>query len=155
MAIKRAVVLAILVLASTAGAVLATHTSSGLTTLATWRGSMDRADLTTLARELGAMHSMGGSDLFVVRASLAPGGTTDWHGHTGPSIVIVTQGAIEVTQATPSGGCTAATYTMGQAFYHTELAHTFVNRTASTAEFLVAYFVPGGSPVTHPPAPVC
>lgn len=155
MAIKRALVLAIVVLASTAGAVLATHTSSGLSTLATWRGSMDRADLSSLARELGAMHAMGGSDLFVVRAALAPGGTTDWHGHTGPSIVIVTEGALEVTQATPSDGCAVATYAKGQAFYHTEQAHTFVNRTATTAEFLVAYFVPGGSPVTHPPAPAC
>lgn len=155
MAIKRAIVLAIVVLASTAGAVLATHTSTGLTTLATWRGSMDRADLIALARELGAMQAMDGSDLFVVRASVAPGGTTDWHGHTGPSIVVVTEGALEVTQATASGGCAVATYTRGEAFFHTERAHTFVNRTGTTAEFLVAYFVPGGSPVTHPPAPAC
>lgn len=155
MTVKRATLLAIVILASTAGAVFATHTSTGLTTLATWRGSMDRADLSALAHELGAMHAMDRSDLFVVRASVAPGGTTDWHGHTGPSIVIVTEGALEVSEASRSGGCTVATYAKGEAFFHTERAHTFVNRTATTAEFLVAYFVPGGSPVTHPPAPAC
>jgi hypothetical protein len=159
MAIKRSFLLAILIMAATAGVALATHTSSGLATLATWRGTMDRADLSALARELGAMHQMDRSDLFVVRASLAAGGTTDWHGHTGPSIVIVTEGALvgalEVSQAIPSGGCSVATYGKSEAFFHTERAHTFVNRSATTTEFLVAYFVPGGSPVTHPPTPAC
>ena len=153
MAIKRAFMLGIFTLAVTASAALATHTASGLTTLATWRGTMDRADLSSLVRELGPMHQSATSDLFVVRASLAAGGTTDWHGHTGPSIVIVTSGSIAVTQATPGGGCDVATYNAGQAFFHTERAHTF--RATAPAEFLVAYFVPGGSPVTHPPAPSC
>ena len=155
MAIKRAVLLTVLVLATTAGAALATHTATGLATLATYRGTMDRADLNGLLRELGQMQAMRRSDLFVVRASLAAGGTTDWHGHTGPSIVVVTEGTIEVTVATRSGGCAVATYAKGEAFYHTERAHTFRNRTATTAEFVVTYFVRAGSPVTHPPAPAC
>ncbi len=155
MKLRRGFLLGIVMAAVWAGSVLATHTSSGLTTLSAHRGSMDRADLATLVRELGASHAMSGSDLFVVRASLAAGGTTDWHGHTGPSIVIVTSGAIEVTTATPGGGCSVETYDAGKAFYHSEKAHTFVNRTAASAEFLVAYFVPAGSPVTHLPAPAC
>lgn len=155
MAIKRAAILTILVLATTAGAVMATHTASGLATLATYRGTMDRADLNGLLRELGQMQTMRRSDLFVVRASLAAGGTTDWHGHTGPSIVVVTEGTIEVTERTRYGGCAVATYAEGEAFFHTERAHTFRNRTAATAEFVVTYFVPAGSPVTHPPVPSC
>lgn len=155
MAVKRGLLLAIVVLAVTAGAVLATHNASGLATLATWRGTMDRADLSSLVGKLGDMHRIGESDLFVVRASLAAGGSTAWHGHTGPSIVVVTDGSIEVSEATPSGGCAVTTYHKGDAFFHTERAHTFDNRTATTAEILVAYFVPSGSPVTHPPAPAC
>ena len=153
MKIKRALLLAIVTVAATAGAALATHTASGLTTLSTWRGTMDRADLSSLVRELGPMHRMDRSDLFVVRASLAAGGTTDWHGHTGPSIVVVTVGALEVTHATPSGACTTATYRAGEAFFHTERAHTF--RASVASEFVVTYFVPAGSPVTHPPVSSC
>jgi len=63
--IKRALLLAIVTVAATAGAALATHTASGLTTLSTWRGTMDRADLSSLVRELGPMHRMDRSDLFV------------------------------------------------------------------------------------------
>lgn len=152
MKLKRGLLLAILVVAASASAALATHTATGLTTVATWRGTMDRADLKALDRELDPKNSR---DIFVVRASLAAGGTTDWHGHTGPSIVIVTEGELEVTDATRSGDCTVATYTKGEAFFHTERAHTFVNRTSTTVEFLVTYFVPSGTPVTHPSAPTC
>lgn len=155
MAIKRSVGLALVVLVVTSGVAIATHTATGLTTLNTWRGTMDRADLSTFAGQLGSSHRMRTSDLFVVRASLAAGGTTDWHGHTGPSIVLVTSGAIEVVETTPSGGCEATTYSTGEAFYHIQGAHTFNNVGTTTAEFLVTYFVPSGSPVTHPPAPAC
>jgi len=53
------------------------------------------------------------------------------------------------------GRCDTATYRRGEAFFHTERGHTFVNPSAMTAEFVVTYFVPAGSPVTHPPAPAC
>lgn len=155
MAIKRSIGLALVGLVVTAGVAVATHTATGLTTLNTWRGTMDRADLSTFAGQLGPRHQARTSDLFVVRASLAAGGSTDWHGHTGPSIVLVTSGAIEVVETTPSGACESTTYHAGQAFYHIEGGHTFINGSTTTAEFLVTYFVPSGSPVTHPPAPEC
>lgn len=158
MNLKRGLALATAMVIATAGGAMASGLPGavGLTPLGAWRGTMDRADLSSLVRELGSVHQKDRTDLLVVRASLAANtGSTSWHGHTGPSIVIVTAGAMTVSEATPSGGCATATYGVGEAFFHPEGAHNFENDTTSAVEFLVAYFVPAGSVITHPPAPAC
>jgi len=149
---RRALILAVLVALATAGAVLATHTSVGLTSTLLGRGQWDRADLVTFVRELGAMHAPATSTVAVVRATLAAGGTTDWHGHPGPSVVVVTVGTIRVVEPAPRGGCTTADYPAGQAFFHSEGAHTFLNPGTSPAEFLVTYVAPPGPLLVHEPA---
>src|SRR5215467_9863164 len=49
----------------------------------------------------------------VAHLTLAPGGTTGWHAHPGPVLVIVTTGSVTKYSAQDS---TAHTYTAGQAF---------------------------------------
>jgi hypothetical protein len=150
MAIRRSLALAIVVLATTAGAVFATHTSAGLSSTLLARATWDRADLSALAHELGALHQLDGSDVVVVRATLAPGGTTDWHGHPGPSVAVVTSGTIRVLEPAPGQGCIVTDYASPQAFFHSEGAHNFVNPSTTTeAEFLVTYFAPAGPLLSH------
>ena len=153
MTIKRASLIAVVVLMLSAHAALATHTSTGLTSTLLGRGTWDRADLGELVNELGDFHRGSGSDVAVVRAALAPGGTTDWHGHPGPSAIVVTAGTIRVIQAIPGGRCGVSDYATGQAFFHSQDAHTFINPGASTAEFYVVYFSPAGPLLVHEPDP--
>jgi len=150
---RRAFILAVLVGAATAHAVFATHTSTGLTSTLLGRGQWDRADLAAFVRELGAMHAPAKSDVAVVRATLSAGGTTDWHGHPGPSVVVMTVGTIRVIEPASGGGCTTADYTAGQVFFHSEGAHTFLNPGTSPTEFLVTYIAPPGPLLVHEPAP--
>ena len=49
--------------------------------------------------------------LTIARLTFAPGGTTGWHVHPGPALVIVTTGALTKYSA---GDCTAQTYTAGK-----------------------------------------
>lgn len=155
MNLKRAALLALVALTLTAHAALATHTSSGLSSSLLGRGTWDRADLAALVRGLGASHHMSGSDVAIVRATLAAGGTTDWHGHPGPSAVVVTAGSIRVVQALPGGTCSTTDYAAGTSFFHSEAAHTFLNTGAITAEFYVVYFAPAGGLLVHEPNPGC
>lgn len=154
---RRAFILAILVAVpvavAAASAVLATHTSAGLASTLLGRSQWDRADLTAFVRELGAMHAPATSDVAVVRATLSAGGTTDWHGHPGPSVVVVTAGTIRVIGPASGGGCTTVDYPAGQAFFHSTGAHNFRNPGSSPAEFLVTYVAPPGALLTHEPAP--
>lgn len=153
MDIRRSLALAVIGLVMSAGAVLATHTSSGLSSTLLGRATWDRADLSALAHELGSLHRLAGSDVAVVRATLAPGGTTDWHGHPGPSVVVVTSGTIRVLEPAPGKGCVVTDYAAPRAFFHSEGAHNFVNPSNTTAEFLVTYFAPAGPLLSHEPDP--
>ena len=155
MAIKRAAILGTLLAVTTVSAVLASHTAVGLSSTLLGRGTWDRADLSELVNELAPMHRATSSDVAVVRATLAGGGTTDWHGHPGPSVVVVTAGELDVTEPAPGGGCATTRYRAGQAFFHTEGAHNFVNPSGTVqAEFLVTYFAPAGPLLVHEP-PAC
>jgi hypothetical protein len=149
MKIKRGFALAFVALALAVSSASATHTSIGLSSSLLGRGTMDRADLSALVRELGAMRALSRSDVAVVSASLQPGGTTDWHGHPGPSIVVVTAGTIRLLEPT-ANGCRVSDYSAGEAFFHREGNHNFVNPSGTvTAQFLVTYFAPAGPLLLH------
>ncbi len=78
----------------------------------------------------------------LVRATLDPHGSTGWHGHPGPSMVIVATGTLTMLEAGDDGGCSVHAFRAGSAFGHPEHVHNFVNRTDAVVEFYVAYFVP-------------
>jgi hypothetical protein len=104
------------------------------------------------------MQARQNTDVAVVRATLAPGGSTGWHGHPGPSIVIVKTGALTMREpsrhehgqhrAIGRGAwrrCSEQTFPAGSSFVHPEHEHDFVNQTNVVAEFYVVYLVPAGA----------
>ncbi len=105
------------------------------------------------------------TDVVIVNAKLKPRGSTGWHGHAGPSIVIVKSGLLRMYEANHHGhshhrggshGCRFEEFGPGKAFVHPTHAHNFVNESDVEADFYLVYFVPeGASPmpidVTPPP----
>jgi hypothetical protein len=152
MRFRRSIFLAVIALAATAGLVLAAPvklTSSGLA-----RGTWDRAERTEFLSALAGQGMLASSDVFIVQATLGPAdaadprpGATDWHTHTGPSVVVVKQGTLSVSMPMPGGGCMTHEVAAGQSFFHTAGLHNFVNNGTSVAEFYVVYFVPAGPPL--------
>lgn len=158
MRLRRSAALAAILLAVTAGIVLAAPVKLSSTPLA--RGTWDRADRTAFLSALAAQGKLASSDVFIVKATLGPSdstdarpGTTDWHTHTGPSVVVVTQGTLTVEM--PMGGqCMTHEIGAGRSFFHETGAHNFTNNGTAVAEFYVAYFVPAG-PVLVPATSPC
>lgn len=163
MALRRSIALAAITLLITSGVVLATHApATGLQSFLLARGTWDRAERGEFVDALRDQRRLESSDVAVVRATLTPGGTTNWHEHPGPSVVIVSMGSITVTEVNRNGSCTDTTYDADPAtaapgaFNHTARIHSFTGG-ASGAEFYVTYFAPvGAGLLVHPgPLPTC
>ena len=92
----------------------------------------------------------------VEHLTFAPGGTTGWHVHPGPVLVIVKTGSVTKYSA---DDCTAQTYTAGQAFVENGPADENMvrNNTSAPAETIVTFITPPGAPVRDdaPPPPDC
>lgn len=84
------------------------------------------------------------TDVALVNAKLAVGGFTGWHGHAGPSLVVVKTGQLTM-YAPDRHGCDASVHNAGTTFVHPEGAHNFVNTAAGETEFYIVYFVPAGA----------
>jgi quercetin dioxygenase-like cupin family protein len=84
------------------------------------------------------------TDVALVNAKLAPGGFTGWHGHAGPSLVVVKTGQLTM-YALGKKECDASVHNAGTTFVHPEGAHNFVNTAAGETEFYIVYFVPQGA----------
>ena len=149
MQLRRAIAAATVATALTAGAVLATHQSVGLSSTLIARGGWDRTDRTEFLAALAAQGRASGSEVAVVKATLTAGGSTYWHGHPGPSVVVVTAGAVTVLEPTSEGGCASAEYGVGEAFFHGAGNHDFRNLGSVTAEFYITYFVTAWPPLIH------
>jgi quercetin dioxygenase-like cupin family protein len=92
-------------------------------------------------------------DFAVVHLTFAPGGTTGWHVHPGPVLVIVTSGSVTKY----SEDCRAQTYVAGQAFVEKgpKDENMVRNNGKLQAETIVTFLAPPGAPVRDdapPPA---
>jgi quercetin dioxygenase-like cupin family protein len=88
-------------------------------------------------------------EIVVQEITIGPGGTTGWHSHPGPVVVVVKAGTL--TYVRPAGGeCIATPYSAGTAFVDPGQghAHTAFNLGAENLVLIATYFdVPvGGSP---------
>ncbi len=91
----------------------------------------------------------------VAHLTFAPGGTTGWHVHPGPVLVIVKAGAVTKYSA---DDCTARTYTAGQAFVENgPTDENMVRNNGSVpAETIVTFITPPGAPIRDDaPPPDC
>jgi quercetin dioxygenase-like cupin family protein len=89
-----------------------------------------------------------GGEVVVQEITIAPGGTTGWHSHPGPVVVVVKAGTL--TYVRDSGGeCIETPYPAGTAFVDSGQghAHTAFNNGADNLVLIATYFdVPvGGS----------
>lgn len=104
----------------------------------------------TLAEELN-VHSKSGIklktkdaiDVVTQSISIAPGGTTGWHGHPGPVFVTIKSGELTIYYA--GDGCRGTTYGPGQSFLDRGdvTVHTARNEGAVQLDFWATYLVPG------------
>lgn len=149
MQMRRAIAAATVAAALASGVALATHESDGLSSTLLARGGWDRADRTEFLAALAAQGRAPASEVAVIKATLATEGYTNWHGHPGPSVVVVTAGELTVFEPTAGGGCAAVAYGVGDAFFHGAGNHDFRNLGSVTAEFYITYFVTSWPPLIH------
>jgi quercetin dioxygenase-like cupin family protein len=142
-----------------AGTVLATP-QSGVTTSTVAKSAFDEIGInahTLPANEWQArLKTQGHSDLYVVSNKFAPGGTTGWHSHPGPSLIFVVSGTISNYQG-DDPSCTPDTYSAGSGFVDAggDDVHMLRNNTGSAAETVAVQLLPKDAPrrVDIPTAP--
>lgn len=91
----------------------------------------------------------GAGEVIIQEVTIAPNGTTGWHSHPGPVVVVVKAGALTYVRD-EMGACLETVYAAGTAFFDPGQGHihTAFNRGTENLVLLVTYFdVPtGGSP---------
>ena len=79
---------------------------------------------------------------------MAPGGTTGWHSHPGPVVVLITAGQMSFYDG-DDPTCTVRTYSAGQSFIDSGQGHVHIARNEGSVnlELWAAYFdvPPGGA----------
>jgi quercetin dioxygenase-like cupin family protein len=82
------------------------------------------------------------TDFYVVDNKFAPGGTTGWHSHPGPSLIVVVSGTI-TNYDSGNANCAGADYSAGQSFVDSgDDVHMLRNNGSATAETIAVQFVP-------------
>lgn len=98
----------------------------------------------------------GAQDTVMQQIVIASGGSTGWHSHPGPAIVLVKTGELTLFSS-EDPTCTGRTYTAGQAFVDSGQGHVHIarNLTQSPTELWVTYLdvPPGESVRTDAPDP--
>lgn len=93
--------------------------SSGLSTTILAKSLFDEVEINahTIPANLwqARLKTHGLSDVYVVDNKLAPGGTTGWHSHPGPSLILVVAGSV-TNYMGDDPSCTGHVYTAGQGF---------------------------------------
>lgn len=151
--IRIALVVATVLAAAGVGATLAAHGPGFHSTLLA-DGTWTRGERTEFLSALAGQGRLANSRVVTVSVVVDPLSSIDWHGHPGPSVVVVTAGTIEVTERAPSGRCETVAYGTNTAFYHTSSSHRFTNPIDTPSTFVVTYFAPAGGLVL-PADPGC
>jgi quercetin dioxygenase-like cupin family protein len=151
---KRRWILALLVgavgVASYAGTVLATP-SSGFTGTTLAKATLEELDthVHTVPGDWQAMlRTKGLSDLYVQSNVWAPGGSTGWHTHPGPSLVVVTSGTLTVYDG-DDPSCVPHVYSAGGDNSFVDVGggavHLIRNEGTEEARTVAVQFVPAGA----------
>ena len=90
------------------------------------------------------IQTMGGSDIYVVRHVIAPGGDTGWYSTPGPSIISVVSGEVTAYAADDPEG---VVFTAGTAFTAPcDQTHIFRNEGTVDLELIAFQINPEGAP---------
>jgi quercetin dioxygenase-like cupin family protein len=129
------------------GSVRATP-SSGFTSVTISASAVPEIALKTLsATHQVRIHTKGLSDVHMTTNVVAPGGTSGWHTHPGPSIVVVKSGTATVYDG-DDPTCTPQVYEAGSAFVDIGGGDVHVVRNENTVnlETMAFQIVPAGEP---------
>ena len=101
------------------------------------------------------LHVQGPSDVLQTLLVFQPGGSTGWHSHPGPVVVVVKTGALTERH---SNGCVTV-HPAGSTFFETkDEVHLAENQTGAVTEAYVTFISPSGAqpliPASNPGA-VC
>ena len=119
-------------------------TSFGLSSTLVGRGTIGAFSLQDKSQKL-KLQSKDPLTVDIRHVIFNAGESTSWHGHAGPSLVIVNTGSLSVYEA-DGKACSVNTYGPGAAFVHQEDAHNFVAG-GDGADIDIVYLLPeGGSP---------
>jgi quercetin dioxygenase-like cupin family protein len=102
----------------------------------------------TTAHGVVVSNAPSAGEVAVQEVTIAPGGTTGWHSHPGPVVVIVKAGALTYVRE-EHGACLETVYPAGTAFVDPGQGHvhTAFNRGTENLVLIATYFdVPTGSP---------
>jgi quercetin dioxygenase-like cupin family protein len=84
----------------------------------------------------------GRSDVYVVDNKIAPGGTTGWHSHPGPSLIHVVAGTV-TNYSSHDPSCAGHSYGVGDGFIDTGSdVHILRNEGSVPAETIAVQFLP-------------
>lgn len=147
-----------------AGTALGTPGSSVISAPILARGDFtDQVDVKVKFQRDGSINVSNAPDageVVVQEITIGPGGTTGWHSHPGPVVVVVKQGTLTYVRAV-GGECADTAYPAGTAFVDPGQghAHTAFNLGSDNLVLYATYFdVPvGGSPRIDVPVvpPAC
>ena len=137
------------VMAAVGGAALATPGSGILSAQVFARAAF--AESVDLKFKIGGdatevLHVPDAQDTVVQQIVIAPGGTTGWHSHPGPVVVLIASGAMTFYSG-DDASCARRTYTAGQAFVDSGQGHVHIARNEGSENlvFWATYFdVPPG-----------
>jgi quercetin dioxygenase-like cupin family protein len=94
------------------------------------------------------LHVENAQDTVMQQITIAPGGTTGWHSHPGPVVVLIASGTMSF-YGSEDPSCTVTTYSTGQAFIDSGQGHVHIARNEGTENLVLwaTYFdVPSGQP---------
>lgn len=99
------------------------------------------------------VRTRGLSDGYVVDNMFAPGASTGWHSHAGPSVIFVVQGTV-TNYDSSAPGCKAKSYPTGTSFTDAggSDVHMLRNEGPVAAETIAVQFIPSGQPRKTPAA---
>jgi quercetin dioxygenase-like cupin family protein len=97
------------------------------------------------------LHVKGPSDALQADLIFQPGGTTGWHTHPGPVVVVIKSGALTETH---SDGCTTV-HPAGSVFFEDAgVVHNASNQTGGVTEVYATFMFPAGTqPLIPAPDP--
>ena len=92
------------------------------------------------------MRTHGLTDAYVVDNKIAPGGTTGWHSHPGPSMIFVVGGTVTNYEG-DDPTCTGRPYSAGSGFTDAggDDVHMLRNEGSVPAETIAVQFLPTGA----------
>lgn len=133
------------------GAALATPSSGIVSAIVVARASFaDSVDLKFKVTGEGqeVIHAPELQDTVIQQIIIGPGGSTGWHSHPGPVVVLVRAGELTF-YSSEDPTCTPRTYSAGEAFIDSGQGHVHLARNLSSqnVELWATYFdVPPGGP---------